>query len=741
MIEMVHNVKLDLTYYSGQDLYSDGAVEDEMLKLVQEHEESELNVLVRDSFSWPFLYHFSKIRQNIVTWLPITKEHNVLEIGAGCGAITGGLASMAKHVTCIELSKKRSLINANRNKNFDNIEIKVGNFTDVEPNLTKKYDFITLIGVFEYAECYIQGENPYLDFLNRIKKHLKPNGKIVIAIENRLGMKYLAGCKEDHTARIGEGLDYYPTTSGVKTYDKKELSDIFDQAGFSDYHFFYPYPDYKLPLEIFSDKWLPRKGSLTQNINNLDQSRIYLFDECNAFDKAIELGVFDEIANSYEIILSNSEAEVVDKEDLDYKVVYSKFSNDRGNRYAIQTQILSNEKEELLVRKIPLSKEASLHVHQIYENEKILSNVFKGSRFEPNAVREIADQKYFSFIQGISLEHQLDVFLFSGNKKAFYDLLDSFIKEVKKVTHDYYNIDFIPGNILIDGDKWHVIDYEWIFAVSSLPVKEIDIKYLIYRALYYYCEVSEKRKQYIKVSDLYAHFDINESEILRFHAIEEAFQKYIDDGYYKLATAKNEHHRGIIDVNSIMDDYIPKCWKVAIKIFYKGGDQIEDYLIDADEYEARRIKIVLPMERPIDKVELTRLDGTHIYGLYKAYTRDGDAKVEFHKCYLGDVLIGHEQVFLHQNQSLSIDLSGNTVFGNEKKLRILLDETRTDDNVIHVIELKNNEIAQQKEYMEGLKENIRRLEEALQTMENSSSWKVTKLLRSVSRMMHGEKHD
>ena len=168
MIEKINQIRLDLTNYSGLDLYSDGAVEDEMLEMVQQHDESELNGLVRDNFSWPFLYHFSRIRQNIVTWLPITKEHNVLEIGAGCGAITGALADMADHVTCIELSKKRSLINANRNKKHDNIEIKVGNFTDIEPKLTEKYDYITLIGVYEYAESYIKSDNPYVDFLNCI---------------------------------------------------------------------------------------------------------------------------------------------------------------------------------------------------------------------------------------------------------------------------------------------------------------------------------------------------------------------------------------------------------------------------------------------------------------------------------------------------------------------------------------------------------------------------------------------
>ena len=74
----------------------------------------------------------------------------------------------------------------------------MGNFQEIEKNLTEKYDYITLIGVFEYGESYIQSENPYVDFLKIISRHLKPDGKIILAIENRLGLKYWAGCTEDH---------------------------------------------------------------------------------------------------------------------------------------------------------------------------------------------------------------------------------------------------------------------------------------------------------------------------------------------------------------------------------------------------------------------------------------------------------------------------------------------------------------------------------------------------------------
>lgn len=62
---------------------------------------------------------------------------------------------------------------------------------------------------------------PYENFLTIIGKHLNENGKIIIAIENKLGLKYWAGCQEDHVGKYFEGIEDYPITNGVKTFSKK----------------------------------------------------------------------------------------------------------------------------------------------------------------------------------------------------------------------------------------------------------------------------------------------------------------------------------------------------------------------------------------------------------------------------------------------------------------------------------------------------------------------------------------
>ena len=151
--EKIGFVTLDYSKYPGEDFYCDGAVEDELLQIVRETAPEEFAGIIEERGSWPILYHLSSIRENIVEWLPMDKHMKVLEVGSGCGAITGVLARKAGNVTCVELSQKRTLINAYRHRDCDNIEIHVGNFKDIEPDLPTDYDYILLIGVLVATFC------------------------------------------------------------------------------------------------------------------------------------------------------------------------------------------------------------------------------------------------------------------------------------------------------------------------------------------------------------------------------------------------------------------------------------------------------------------------------------------------------------------------------------------------------------------------------------------------------------
>jgi SAM-dependent methyltransferase len=292
------SAKLNLDFYSGTDYYSDGDIEDELLKIVKSGRDID-EVLANDN-RWPILYHLSPIRQNIINWYPFKENSSLLEIGGGCGAITGALCKSLHEVKVVELSKRRSLINFERNKDFGNLEIIVGNLNDVK--FENKFDYITLNGVLEYAGSFTDTKEPYKDFLKNIKKYLKPDGKLIVAIENRYGLKYFAGAKEDHTGKEFDGITGYIGNDNVRTFGKKELEDLLQESGYPTQEFYYPHPDYKMPMEIYSQDWLPNAETLLSQAPNFDNERYELFNETEAFKGIIENGQYEFFANSFLVV-------------------------------------------------------------------------------------------------------------------------------------------------------------------------------------------------------------------------------------------------------------------------------------------------------------------------------------------------------------------------------------------------------------------------------------------------------
>lgn len=316
MIEKIGNVKLNLRYYNGNDEYSDGNIEDELLKIAEN--KNDFDEAIYESDKWPLIYHFSKRRQNILEWYDFKDNETLLEVGAGCGAITGLFLKKLKKVVAIEISKKRSLINANRNKKYENLEILVGNLNDME--ISEKFDYITLIGVLEYSRGFTNSETPEITFLEKLKKYLKPNGKIIIAIENKFGLKYWAGAREDHTGKYFDGIQGYLETKNVATYSKTELEKILKKSGFSDLEFYYPFPDYKMPEMIYSDYYLPKIGDLRNLVHNYDMTRYIFFDEGVVYDQLIKDANFQKFSNSFLVISKNKKEGIKKYENYFYKI-------------------------------------------------------------------------------------------------------------------------------------------------------------------------------------------------------------------------------------------------------------------------------------------------------------------------------------------------------------------------------------------------------------------------------------
>ena len=296
--EIIGKVEIDLSLYDSDLVYSDGEIEDELLEISEKYSSRQIDEMLQKSDNWPFFYHFSKIRENILNWYPFNSKGSVLEVGAGCGAITGLLCQECKEVTALDLSLKRSKINAYRHSEYENLKIVVSEIEKYARQCREKYDYIIMVGVFEYVGSYINTEDPYGYTLNLLNGILKRNGKLLIAIENRFGAKYFAGVCEDHLGTYYSSVEGYDNNR-VRTFNLKEWHNLLKTNGFDEFRTYYPYPDYKFPLSVYSDEFLPKKYDLKRNYINLERERFLVFDEDKFYDSLGGTDYFKDFSNSF----------------------------------------------------------------------------------------------------------------------------------------------------------------------------------------------------------------------------------------------------------------------------------------------------------------------------------------------------------------------------------------------------------------------------------------------------------
>lgn len=144
-----------------------------------------------------------------------------------------------------------------------------------------------------------------LCFLRELLTHVDEGGTLVLAIENQLGLKYLAGAPEDHTSAPFSGVEGRYTASGPVTFGRAKLEDLFNQAGFQWTRFFYPLPDYKMPGCIMSEKAFDSRAKVARTLPRLMSAPdrgipwTRLMSEELAWPVMVENGLGPHVASSF----------------------------------------------------------------------------------------------------------------------------------------------------------------------------------------------------------------------------------------------------------------------------------------------------------------------------------------------------------------------------------------------------------------------------------------------------------
>ncbi|GFM66294.1 hypothetical protein PSCICJ_24120 [Pseudomonas cichorii] len=531
--------------------------------------------LSRHCTDWPSLYHLGRARGNILRPFSHLLSGRVLEIGAGCGAISRYLGECGASVLSLEGSVRRATIAASRTRDLDNVTVVAERFDQFNP--LHRFDVVTLIGVLEYASMFSQQPDAALNMLKRVKDLLEPDGVLLLAIENQLGLKYFAGAPEDHLNRPMYGIEGRYSDHDPETFGRKSLMALLEEAGFSRSQFLFPMPDYKLPNSIVTQRGF-ELGSFDaaalawQNARKDPQlPSAPLFNLERAWPVIVSNGLGMELANSFLVAASSSTSNVVPPD-----MLAGHYNVSRKPGYCKQTLFIETD-DGIEVRHEPLRAETAIDEEGAYRH--VLSRVDRYRRGQALSqqflnIASAPDWTLKDFGAFISRYLKaLETLLEERGHTATLNTLDERLPGLF--------IDAVPHNILLDAEnRPALIDIEWDVQEGVL------LGHLLIRALLLliasampFCPgvMPLTRRQFIIHSLRHAGLEMPLPELEAFIEKEAEFQAFVTG-------IRADHFLNWEPEQIINPRAEPVQSKVLAKLYYsdEAGNFREDHALDIE---------------------------------------------------------------------------------------------------------------------------------------------------------------
>lgn len=344
------NIHEPLTQYEFG--YKDvNATEERLYQLIRQATDKSLHSreLRSKANDWPTFYHLTPLRGNVVRpFRERISQGSVLELGAGCGAVTRYMGELGGQVTALEGSRSRARVIGTRCADLPNVKVVCDLIQNFEPE--EKFDIVTLIGVLEYAQVYIDAADPIACLLGHARRFLKPGGLLLVAIENQLGLKYFAGSPEDHLGRPMFGInDSYGDKTPI-TFGRRELVARIQKAGFGSSLVYLPFPDYKTPVSMIypagydldqaPGEWNPGTIAAGSVVHDRQRTPSPVFSQEMAWHVVSRNGLIEDMANSFIIVASDAEAPILPEH---AQHLASHYGGERPFELGKETQFLSQD--------------------------------------------------------------------------------------------------------------------------------------------------------------------------------------------------------------------------------------------------------------------------------------------------------------------------------------------------------------------------------------------------------------
>lgn len=419
-------------------------------------------------------------------------------------------------------------------------DLTVSEISEIDSIKNTLFNYVVIDGVFDVLDKKKES-------LSKVLSMMYPMGEIIILANNRLALRYFAGVKEF------ESDDFFGHLKRTNLlYSKRQWESLCKDLSLN-YKFYYPYPDYLLTTQVLSDAWL------TSNINlkfeDYHSFRYELFNENEALQSLIDSGDFSVFSNSFMIVISNKQSDIV----------YSKISTERKDEFKICTNIVKKN-EGYIVEKVALTEKGIQHFNEINEFYKN-SQKQNEKWFKYCPVRQIDNKLIFDFIDGQNLESLVGLYVKNNDfDKVFktmdllYEIISDGIIESFNVNEEFLNvfgnhdfellsneksirfcdIDIILENVVLTKNKkFYILDYEWVFDCT------VPISFILYRAILHSMAISKLPSE--QIDKLYKRYGISTELRGLYLSMEEHFQNYVSDK--KISDYYTQLHSQVIELS------------------------------------------------------------------------------------------------------------------------------------------------------------------------------------------------
>ena len=334
-------------------------------------------------------------------------------------------------------------------------------------------------------------------------------GSTLIAFDNKNSFNVIGGAKVDE-----ELLTFtYDDISHLQKVSKEKFA-------FSNLNLYYPLPEYRFPLRIYCDKYLPKLEDENEMTRNL-----------------VAIGKFNMYCNSYILVF---DAKKIESKENEWTTVYVKYNLNRTKRFALRTSIMEDTAGKKQVVKKAVYKEANKQVHDMVDNVSVINNknieIIKPIKFVDEY--ESPDEKAYAVYPFINGEMLTDVIIDrikkgEKEKEVITEYMYKIIGKFSGIIQNY-NLDCTFQNAIVSDGKLYIIDSEWV----SKDTTEVD--FLRYRILKYFWKASRQYLSYSTFKDLVRDFGIGYMDAERYENAENEFQSKVHENINNLDITKYE---------------------------------------------------------------------------------------------------------------------------------------------------------------------------------------------------------